>query len=146
MTRVIMCCLILLLAGCGSSTSLVEARDHLDATYTSADAAGVWISSDAPPVVADALDINLHADDSVLQSGNHYLRGSDWLAVVGPSSDGAGSRIELDDYQTGYNRHIVFLGGFWGSRPGSYGPRSSTGGSGGGGFTGIRGGGSGGGK
>lgn len=146
MTRLLpfLLALALVATACGSSSTLVDARQYLDGQYQTAEAAGVWQADQTPQVVADALDINLNAKDSVLQSGSYYLRGQDWLAVVGV--DGAGSRIELDDYDTGYQRNRTFIGGYWGSRPSSYGPRSSSGGSGGGGFSGVRGGGSGGGK
>lgn len=47
-----------------------------------------------------------------------YLRyGSDWIVAV--TADGTGSRIELDEFDRGYNRHGggVFLG-VWGSHYG----------------------------
>ena len=136
--------LALALTGCGSSTNLTEATAFLDGAYSYDATTSQWRTGDAPSVVADNMQINLKADDSVRESGNYYLRGSDWLAVV--RTEAEGSSIELDDYDAGYRRHSTFIAGYWGSRPGSYGPRSSGGSSGGGGFTGVRGGGSGSGK
>jgi hypothetical protein len=133
----------LVAAGCASSRSYPEAIAHLDATYARDAATGQWTSTTAPAAVADELANALRAEDQVFESGTHYLRGREWIAAVRTAA--AGTAIELDDYDTGYRRHGVFIAGFWGSRPGSYGPRSSGGGSGGGGF-GVRGGGSGGGK
>jgi uncharacterized membrane protein YgcG len=133
--------LALLTSGC-SSVSMTDATAYLNDHYN--DAGLRWTSTSPANVVADDLDTNLRADDVTYQSGNHYLRGDDWLIAI--STTAAGALIELSDYDTGYRRHRTHLGSYWGSTPGSYGPRSSTGGGGGGWFGGFRGGGGGFGK
>lgn len=114
-------------------------KDEIDDRYTHVsgenprDQTVVWSSPDDVTTTAAAIASATSPSDRREEDGKAFLRYSDdWIVAV--EADGDGSRIELDRFDRGYDRHGTFVA-FWG---GYYG--------GGGGGSGYRGGGSGFGK
>lgn len=119
-----------LAVGCASSLPIAEVRRILSTLFTRQ--GDDWRSDVDPGQTADRLEARVSPRDRLSEGGNVFLRGGDWAIAITPSE--TGSRIELDAYQRIRNRYVGFIGGFWGVRPGSYGPRGDGGGFRGGGF------------
>lgn len=86
-------------------------------------------SNDSPDTVADDIDTDTSAVDRGTDDGMEFLQYED--DIVGVAADGSGSKLTVEDYETGYHHyssHFVFFG--WTSY------RPSGGGFGGGGFGG----------
>ena len=101
-------------------------REHLASTYRPLGPEAVQngsersraYASDEPvtetsEAIADAVK---PADERTTPAG-HFLRYDDDIVTVTPEGDG-GSRIQIDDEQTGYRHGFVYLGGWWGSYSG----------------------------
>lgn len=119
-----------LAAGCASALPIAEVRQILTTLFTRE--GDDWTSPVDPGQTADRLEARISPRDRLTEGGNVFMRGGDWAIAITPA--GTGSRIELDAYQRIRNRYVGFIGGFWGTRPGSYGPRGDGGGFRGGGF------------
>ena len=61
----------------------------------------------------DIADAVKPADERTTPAG-HFLRYDDDIVTV-TAEAGGGSRIQVDDEETGYRRGFVYLGGWWGS-------------------------------
>lgn len=135
-----MVCVLALLVGFTSSCSLGGSgpRDWLEENYTYVEGDDlevepiVYSSEDSQMDTAAAIIDGTGPDDrssgsSATGESLIYLRYDD-ERIVTVAEDGAGARIELFEFDEGYDRHGAFIG-FWG---GFYG----RGGFGGGGFRG----------
>jgi hypothetical protein len=97
-------------------------RDHIKETYRfvgterveGAERDSLLYASSKPPstTAADIADARKPADRRVTESGV-FLRYSDDVVSVVPQS--GGSRIIVDDEDSGYRRNYLFVGGFWGT-------------------------------
>jgi hypothetical protein len=54
------------------------------------------------------------ADRRSTESGEFLRYENDIVAVLPPDPGQAGSKITVDDEQTGYRHHFLYLGGWWG--------------------------------
>lgn len=98
-------------------------REHLESTYRPLGQEAVEGGSEnsrayasTEPVTETAGEIAgavKPADERTTPAG-HFLRYDDDIVTVSPE-DGGGSRIVVDDEETGYRRGFVYLGGWWGS-------------------------------
>ncbi|SMF50275.1 DUF4247 domain-containing protein [Streptomyces sp. Amel2xC10] len=95
-----------LLTACSSDGGDGVPRGWIGDTYR---AQGVgWLDPDSNPiVVADAIHGHRRALDRASGDSMEFLRYGDDLVTVSPS--GAGSRIEIEDYRSGYRRHSQYL-------------------------------------
>jgi hypothetical protein len=98
-------------------------REHLESTYrplgqqaveggseNSRAYASTATVTETAEEIADAVK---PADERTTPAG-HFLRYDDDIVTVSPEA-GGGSRIIVDDEETGYRRGFVYLGGWWGS-------------------------------
>ncbi|QNP62061.1 DUF4247 domain-containing protein [Streptomyces genisteinicus] len=69
-------------------------------------------SADRIPAVAKEIDGNTSARDRISAADVELLRYRDDIVAVTPLAAG-GSRIEIDDYRTGYNRWQTRIGSVW---------------------------------
>lgn len=126
-----------LIAGCGATGATgTQVRAFLDQTYD--DDTGrrnTWRSGTSVDQTADRIAAEVGPKDRFTEDQTTFMRNRDYIVAVFPEE--TGSRIEYDTHQRMYNRYPILIGGFWGSRPGSYGPLGSGGSRvGGGGFRG----------
>jgi hypothetical protein len=101
-------------------------REHLESTYRPLGQQAVEGGSErsrayasTAPVTETAEDIAdavKPADERTTPAG-HFLRYDDDIVTVSAEA-GGGSRIQVDDEETGYRRGFVYLGGWWGSYSG----------------------------
>lgn len=145
------CALVLLLgtlAGCGSSgPSREEVRGYLDSTYEAdPNRSNTWLSNEPVPATADRISARVNPTDRFTESDAEFMRNREYIVAVFPEA--GGSRVEFDSHERMYNRYPIFIGGYWGRSPLSYGPRGRSASRTGGGFSGggFRGGGPGVGK
>lgn len=54
------------------------------------------------------------ADRRTTESGEFLRYENDIVAVLPPDPGKAGSKVTVDDEQTGYRHHFLYLGGWWG--------------------------------
>ncbi|MEU8677815.1 DUF4247 domain-containing protein [Streptomyces sp. NPDC048560] len=73
--------------------------------------AGYVDSSDATSTVAKEIDGHTAATDRASDSGMVFLRYRDDIVAITPYR--RGSRIEIDDYRTGYHRWRTHIGSVW---------------------------------
>jgi hypothetical protein len=98
-------------------------REHLESTYRPLAQQAVEGGSErsrayasTEPVTETAgeiADAVKPADERTTPAG-HFLRYDEDIVTVSPEA-GGGSRIVVDDEETGYRRGFVYLGGWWGS-------------------------------
>lgn len=79
------------------------------------DVSRVYASTRSVSATADDIaDARKPADRRTTEAG-HFLRyRDDIVAVLPPAAGQSGSRITVDDEDTGYRHHFVYLGGWWG--------------------------------
>ena len=100
-------------------------REHLASTYRSAPGPveggsenSLAYTSQAPVTeTADEIAGAVKPADERSTPAGHFLRYDDDIVTISPE-DGGGSRIVVDDEETGYRRGFVYLGGWWGSYSG----------------------------
>jgi hypothetical protein len=54
------------------------------------------------------------ADRRTTESGEFLRYENDIVAILPPDPGKAGSKVTVDDEQTGYRHHFLYLGGWWG--------------------------------
>ena len=106
-------------------TTFGSVRDHIRETYTRAGSERVPGDDDPTEVyastasvsetAADIADAHKPADRRVTEAGV-FLRYSDDIVSVVPRQEG--TRILVDDEDTGYRRGFIYLGGWWGTYSG----------------------------
>lgn len=70
-----------------------------------------YVDKDTTGKVAKEIDGNTAARDRVDDAGKVFLRYRDDIVAITPHQDG--SRIEMDDYRTGYRRWKTNIGSVW---------------------------------
>jgi len=73
---------------------------------------GAYRAPEPPTKVAAALSGKFRPTDRVYDPSGVFLRYPDMIVAVLP--DGKGSRVLVDDVETGYRRHHSSVGGRWG--------------------------------
>jgi hypothetical protein len=64
--------------------------------------------------VADIAAEHKPADRRTTESGQFLRYENDIVAVLPPDPGKSGSKVTVDDEQTGYRSHFLYLGGWWG--------------------------------
>ncbi|MFR9797967.1 DUF4247 domain-containing protein [Streptomyces sp. MS06] len=95
-----------LATACSSDAGDAVPRGWISDTYPSS---GVgWLApASAPAKVADTIQNHRQALDRTSGGGAQYLRYRDDMVTVSPY--GSGSRIEIESYRNGYQRHRQYL-------------------------------------
>ena len=100
-------------------------REHLASTYRSvpgpveggSERSLAYTSQEPVTETADEIADAVKPADERSTPAGHFLRYDDDIVTISPES-GGGSRIVVDDEETGYRRGFVYLGGWWGSYSG----------------------------
>jgi hypothetical protein len=101
-------------------------REHLESTYRPLTQEGVeggsersraYASEERVTETAQEIAGAVKPADERTTPAAHFLRYDDDIVTVTPEA-GGGSRIVVDDEETGYRRGFAYLGGWWGSYSG----------------------------
>lgn len=104
-----------------NNTSNQSPEPHIEATYSRThsedeDSGKAYIANDTPSLVANDIASEVSPHDRRTENSVHYLQYSNHIVAIYPTS--SGSKILLDDYQRGYQRHSTIITGWgWSSNP-----------------------------
>ncbi|TDC74286.1 DUF4247 domain-containing protein [Streptomyces hainanensis] len=108
---------LLPLTGCGSDDDPDVPRRWIESTYerTGGERAGLFLDRDTRPArVADAIEGETGAIDRIEDDGSVFLRYDDDIVAITPYGAALdGSRIDIDDYETGRSRYSSHVSHRW---------------------------------